>query len=102
MGDRRCGRELFAESTKAIEKRFAQHAAETEGEQAVSGMHGSRAGQAVRRACPRRAIGNHPAMAILSDRWIREQALEHGMIEPFVESQRRDGLHLLRPLLLRL
>ena len=31
------------------------------------------------------------AMAILSDKWIRTQALEHGMIEPFVEAQRRDG-----------
>jgi dCTP deaminase len=30
-------------------------------------------------------------MSILSDRWIREQALAHKMIEPFVESQRRDG-----------
>ena len=30
-------------------------------------------------------------MAILSDRWIREQAQKHAMIEPFVESQRRDG-----------
>ena len=31
------------------------------------------------------------AMAILSDRWIREQAQTHGMIEPFVEAQRREG-----------
>ncbi|MBA4768225.1 MULTISPECIES: dCTP deaminase [Erythrobacter/Porphyrobacter group] len=31
-------------------------------------------------------------MAILSDKWIRTQALEHGMIEPFVEAQRRDGV----------
>src|SRR3954452_25278915 len=30
-------------------------------------------------------------MSILSDRWIREQAQAHGMIEPFVESQRREG-----------
>ncbi|MGG2329503.1 dCTP deaminase, partial [Salmonella enterica] len=30
-------------------------------------------------------------MSILSDRWIRRMALEQGMIEPFVESQRRDG-----------
>ena len=30
-------------------------------------------------------------MAILSDRWIREQAQEHNMIEPFVEAQRREG-----------
>src|SRR5690349_24315713 len=30
-------------------------------------------------------------MAILSDRWIREQAQNHHMIEPFVEAQRRDG-----------
>ena len=30
-------------------------------------------------------------MSILSDRWIREQALANAMIEPFVESQRRDG-----------
>ena len=30
-------------------------------------------------------------MSILSDKWIRTQAQEHGMIEPFVEGQRRDG-----------
>ena len=30
-------------------------------------------------------------MTIMSDRWIREQALKNGMIEPFVETQRRDG-----------
>src|SRR5213595_1782732 len=30
-------------------------------------------------------------MSILSDRWIREQAQTNGMIEPFVEAQRRDG-----------
>ncbi|MGY6551103.1 MAG: dCTP deaminase [Erythrobacter sp.] len=31
-------------------------------------------------------------MAILSDKWIREQARSHAMIEPFVEAQRRDGV----------
>ena len=30
-------------------------------------------------------------MSILSDRWIREAAQNHGMIEPFVEAQRREG-----------
>src|SRR5215218_2728416 len=30
-------------------------------------------------------------MTIQSDRWIREQAQAHGMIEPFVEAQRREG-----------
>ena len=30
-------------------------------------------------------------MSILSDKWIRTQARENGMIEPFVEAQRRDG-----------
>ena len=30
-------------------------------------------------------------MSILSDKWIREQAQTSGMIEPFVEAQRRDG-----------
>ena len=40
----------------------------------------------------RRAIGNHANMAILSDKWIREQAQAHGMIEPFVEAQRREGV----------
>ena len=30
-------------------------------------------------------------MAILSDKWIRKSARETGMIEPFVEAQRRDG-----------
>ncbi len=33
----------------------------------------------------------HGRMSILSDRWIREQAMTNGMIEPFVEAQRRDG-----------
>jgi len=37
-------------------------------------------------------MGNHTNMAILSDKWIRAQALERGMIEPFVEAQRRDGV----------
>ena len=30
-------------------------------------------------------------MSVMSDRWIRERALADAMIEPFVESQRRDG-----------
>ena len=30
-------------------------------------------------------------MAIMSDRWIRQMALDHQMIEPFVESQKREG-----------
>ncbi len=31
-------------------------------------------------------------MSILSDKWIRTQALEHGMIDPFVERQTKDGV----------
>src|SRR6266481_3224561 len=31
-------------------------------------------------------------MPILSDRWIRQAALEQGMIEPFVEAQKREGV----------
>ena len=30
-------------------------------------------------------------MSIMSDIWIREMAREHGMIEPFVEAQKREG-----------
>ncbi len=30
-------------------------------------------------------------MAIMSDRWIREKALNENMIEPFVDAQRREG-----------
>lgn len=30
-------------------------------------------------------------MAIMSDRWIRQQAQETNMIEPFVETQKREG-----------
>src|SRR3546814_2832403 len=30
-------------------------------------------------------------MAVMSDKWIRAQALESGMIEPFVDRQTRDG-----------
>ena len=29
---------------------------------------------------------------ILSDKWIREAAKKHGMIEPFVENQKREGM----------
>lgn len=31
-------------------------------------------------------------MSVMSDKWIREQALKSGMIEPFVEKQTRDGV----------
>ena len=31
-------------------------------------------------------------MPIMPDSWIREMATKHGMIEPFVESQRREGV----------
>ena len=31
-------------------------------------------------------------MSIKSDRWIRRMAVEHGMIDPFVESQVRSGV----------
>jgi dCTP deaminase len=31
-------------------------------------------------------------MAILSDRWIRRMAQDTGMIEPFVDAQKRDGI----------
>jgi dCTP deaminase len=31
-------------------------------------------------------------MSIRPDTWIRKMALEHGMIEPFVDSQQRDGV----------
>jgi len=36
--------------------------------------------------CKRRNMGLKP------DRWIRQMALEHGMIEPFAENQVRDGV----------
>lgn len=31
-------------------------------------------------------------MSILSDRWIRQMAKDKGMIEPFVDAQKRDGI----------
>ena len=31
-------------------------------------------------------------MPVMSDRWIRRMAQDHGMIEPFVEAQKRDGV----------
>jgi dCTP deaminase len=31
-------------------------------------------------------------MPVMPDHWIRAQALEHGMIDPFVEEQKRDGV----------
>ncbi len=30
-------------------------------------------------------------MSIMPDHWIRDQASQHGMIEPFVEAQKREG-----------
>src|SRR3546814_1970915 len=40
---------------------------------------------------PFRSAPTREAMAILSDKWIRDAARTQGMIEPFVEAQRRDG-----------
>lgn len=31
-------------------------------------------------------------MSIMSDAWIREQSTNHGMIEPFMEGERREGI----------
>ncbi len=31
-------------------------------------------------------------MSLMPDSWIRRMAADHGMIEPFVGSQRRDGV----------
>ena len=31
-------------------------------------------------------------MSVMSDRWIRQMAQDHAMIEPFVETQKRDGV----------
>ena len=31
-------------------------------------------------------------MSIKSDRWIRQMATDHGMIEPFVDRQKREGI----------
>jgi dCTP deaminase len=31
-------------------------------------------------------------MSVMPDRWIRQMAAEHGMIEPFVETQKREGV----------
>src|SRR5436309_44676 len=33
-----------------------------------------------------------PDVTIKSDRWIRRMAQEHGMIEPFIDGQVRDGV----------
>src|SRR5262245_46321745 len=41
---------------------------------------------------PRGSHGDTPRMAIKADRWIKRMALEHGMIEPFVESQMRENV----------
>ena len=37
-------------------------------------------------------VKNHTHMAIKSDNWIRKMALEHAMIDPFVEDQVRAGV----------
>ena len=39
-----------------------------------------------------RTRGMEERMSIKSDRWIREQAMEHGMIAPFSEKQVKDGV----------
>lgn len=31
-------------------------------------------------------------MPVMADTWIRQMALDHGMIEPFTEAQKRDGV----------
>ena len=31
-------------------------------------------------------------MSVMSDRWIRQMAQDHAMIEPYVETQKRDGV----------
>lgn len=31
-------------------------------------------------------------MGVMPDHWIREMATQHGMIEPFVENLRREGV----------
>ena len=36
--------------------------------------------------------GKQISVAIKSDRWIRQQATEHGMISPFSEKQVREGV----------
>jgi dCTP deaminase len=57
------------------------------GKRATAPIHRNNQGEIDASGVARYAL----AMAILSDRWIREQAQEHGMIEPFVEAQRREG-----------
>ena len=42
-------------------------------------------------------VGAVVLMPVMPDRWIRQMATESGMIEPFVETQKRDGRHQLRP-----
>jgi len=42
---------------------------------------------------PNPSFSPHPRdMSIKSDRWIRQMALEHGMIEPFADRQVREGV----------
>src|SRR6202008_4946771 len=44
-------------------------------------------------AAPQDRAGQEDStMAIMSDRWIRRMATEHGMIEPFVDAQKRAGV----------
>jgi hypothetical protein len=41
---------------------------------------------------PGRLLRRSRLMSVMSDRWIRRMAQEHGMIEPFVEAQKREGV----------
>ena len=50
------------------------------------------AGFAADERCGRLNARQGDFLAIKSDRWIREQALKHGMIAPFSEKQVRDGV----------
>src|ERR1700680_2659898 len=40
----------------------------------------------------RAPTGKACTMSVMPDRWIRRMATEHGMIEPFEENQKRDGV----------
>src|SRR4030095_7867298 len=68
----------------------AQGAVQSEGtDQEIHGQRLSLAPSSSKSAAP---LAETTRMAILSDRWIRRMAKEKGMIEPFVDSQKRDGI----------
>src|SRR5260370_23875661 len=56
------------------------------------GWHSNRCGVATNRREKSKVHSGEEWMAVKPDRWIRRNALEHRMIEPFTDRQVREGV----------